>query len=933
MAEQPINSDQIIDPKFLDIAIAKANEFLIVNKELTDVLKTNLGITKQSLSNIKINNSADLKQQAFLTAEAAKELKNLEALKKAAAQTEQALQKVEQERIRTNRELAKSEAEYNRQITKNTKDVQVATNAYDALKKKYNDLSRAQMELDARGRNTGVVFRGIQQEALNLRAELDRVEQGAGRFQRNVGNYTSTFNGLGNSVNQLTREMPAFAVSMNTGFLAISNNLPIFFDQLQKINAENAILLKQGKPIESVFSKLGGAIFSMGSLLSVGVTLLTIFGGKIVKVIGSLFDSADAFTLNAEALKEYTDALNNVQNAQDDLDKSIGSLQKQLIAQEGLIGKAGDAQLEALDKLGDQYIDREKKRKIEVGKIITAQLKDGEKEVDIEVKKVNGITEIRRKGSEEVIRLNADANKILTNYSGFFHKEIQTQNEKAIQDKLDILNREDAIYKKKLDDEYAYRLQIDYQDYKADKAKKKAKEKDLIDLTDRIIKQNILNESDTKQRAESMAKFDERIAIKEVNRINATWKQKQLLILAIQQDTINNLIKIDEDYTKKEQDIINKNFEEKNAIADINIKATHKVIEDNRDFELWTLEQQYNEEKAKGDKASKAKLIKLNQLILDKKALLIQARADEEKEGKTDFEKTAIQNKADIDIKKLKLDSQKKDADDNDKFRAEQLKKDMIFASKIIDAIAKAEAEKSKVRVEGFDRAIKDEEKNIETQRNLAQRGLKNTLAEEEARKIQLERQKEEEKQKEIKRQKALAFFKLFASYAEKDPNTALQNALKDTIIAEAVSAAFIDGTENVGKDAQFTGNKFKNGQDGYIAKFDGDERIINPEQNRMIGNLSNEALADLAYKHNNGLLDTAKYGVIQSSDFGSNIANSALLMATIQTNKRLESLEQAINNKPVPNFEFDKYGDFIKEVIEGGFTKRTTIIQNKPRI
>ena len=42
----------------------------------------------------------------------------------------------------------------------------------------------------------------------------------------------SKFNMLGNSINQITRELPAFSVSANTGFLAISNNLPILADAI-----------------------------------------------------------------------------------------------------------------------------------------------------------------------------------------------------------------------------------------------------------------------------------------------------------------------------------------------------------------------------------------------------------------------------------------------------------------------------------------------------------------------------------------------------------------------------------------------------------------------------------------------------------------------------------------------------------------------------
>lgn len=99
-----------------------------------------------------------------------------------------------------------------------------------------------------------------------------------------VKGVTSQFNALGNSINQLSREMPAFAVSANTGLLAISNNLPALSDAIAKIRAENKLLASEGKQTTSVLSQLGKALFSWQTLLSVGVTLLTVYGGKLIEM-------------------------------------------------------------------------------------------------------------------------------------------------------------------------------------------------------------------------------------------------------------------------------------------------------------------------------------------------------------------------------------------------------------------------------------------------------------------------------------------------------------------------------------------------------------------------------------------------------------------------------------------------------------------------
>ncbi len=146
---------------------------------------------------------------------------------------------------------------YDKEINETVKQIVALKEATDKLGASN---SRAKQEIDAVSIATKNAFNATQLNA--------------------VKNASTQFNSLGNSVNQISRELPAFAVSANVGFLAISNNLPIFFDALEKVKKENEALASQGKKTTSVLSQLGGAIFSAGSLLSIGVTLLTVYGAK-----------------------------------------------------------------------------------------------------------------------------------------------------------------------------------------------------------------------------------------------------------------------------------------------------------------------------------------------------------------------------------------------------------------------------------------------------------------------------------------------------------------------------------------------------------------------------------------------------------------------------------------------------------------------------
>ncbi len=119
----------------------------------------------------------------------------------------------------------------------------------------------------------------------------------------------SSFNGLGNSINQLSRELPAFTYSAQTGFLALSNNIPILADQINNLKAKNLELVASGQKAIPVWKSLSSAILSFQTALSFGVTLLTIYGGEIVSWIGSLFKGEEQLKETNEALEKFNETV------------------------------------------------------------------------------------------------------------------------------------------------------------------------------------------------------------------------------------------------------------------------------------------------------------------------------------------------------------------------------------------------------------------------------------------------------------------------------------------------------------------------------------------------------------------------------------------------------------------------------------------------
>ena len=180
-----------------------------------------------------------------------------------------------------------------------------------SLRKQLNQLIITYDNIGRANRNGGV-GKDLLTQIKAVQTELNAAEQATGRFQRNVGNYSSAFNGLGMSIQQIARELPSATMGINMFFLAISNNLPIFFDEVQKARKEYAAYLaelsKGNKDIQKVapvWKQLAAGIFSWNTALVLGITLLTAYGKEIFDYIGGLFGATEEQKRLNESLKDF----------------------------------------------------------------------------------------------------------------------------------------------------------------------------------------------------------------------------------------------------------------------------------------------------------------------------------------------------------------------------------------------------------------------------------------------------------------------------------------------------------------------------------------------------------------------------------------------------------------------------------------------------
>lgn len=325
----------------LDKTMQEATQHFIDNSKKM-ALATPSGVAGNAENNAAI--TAQLKTQADTIAKLSAELVNLNDKLTKLNTTKSATKKLTADEIVQNQAERKAAIEL-------AKANSSLIGSYEKLNIRHQQAVRNAQNLGATYGVTSKQFKKAADEANVLDKELKELDSTLGKNQRNVGNYKSGYNALGNSINQLSREAPAFANSMNTGFMAISNNLPALTDAIKGIREENALLKAEGKPTVSVFKQLASSIFSWQTLISVGVTLLTVYGAKLVEITQAAIKGNGAF----KSMAENQEALNlAVQEGNKDASKEISQLDI-LYRTATNVALSTEQRKKAVDKLQELY--------------------------------------------------------------------------------------------------------------------------------------------------------------------------------------------------------------------------------------------------------------------------------------------------------------------------------------------------------------------------------------------------------------------------------------------------------------------------------------------------------------------------------------------------------------------------------------------------
>jgi myosin heavy subunit len=360
-------------------------------------------------------------------------------------QTEKQLQKTRLDELRLQKQREQAFDKYEKQLASENAKLQAASNTYNKLQVELNKLSNTYKDLATR-KAQGATLTKVEAEQMTYLEKrikqhdttLKAVDATMGKYQRNVGNYAGAFNPLSNSINQLSREMPAFANSVQTGFMAISNNLPIFFDAMGQAIAQQKELQAQGQPSKNALQLLAGSFFTLGTALSVGVTLLTLFGPKLVDAIFNTEKKKQADEAATKALedknkaeKDYFDTISK--SGSEEISRS-----KILLENAKNVNMSMAERLDAIKQLKERYPDYLGHLTNE--QILSGKTAEAENKLNEALMKRGVAIALQGKLTEQYNKLSA----VLINIS-----EIQ-ENQAKIQENSKKLNQEDFDLAKKM---------------------------------------------------------------------------------------------------------------------------------------------------------------------------------------------------------------------------------------------------------------------------------------------------------------------------------------------------------------------------------------------------------------------------------------------------------------------------------------------------
>lgn len=272
---------------------ASANEVVRLNGVIAETQSLLRALNSNSTVSIQIDGLGNLRTTSGLIGEVERKISELEANKT------KIVDPVELDKA--NKELAELKGELTRLngITKiapiDDDNLANSGSLLQSLQNELEDLKRAAMDVQLVDPNAEMKLRDIANKMGAVQKRMLELTSTSSRSMMGVTN-------LGYSASQVLREAPAFLYGLNTGIMALSNNLPILVDDFK---AAQAAAKETGKSGAAAWAEMGKQIFSVAGMMTLAVVAIQVFM-KYIDEADSEFKALDS------RIKSVKDTISNL---------------------------------------------------------------------------------------------------------------------------------------------------------------------------------------------------------------------------------------------------------------------------------------------------------------------------------------------------------------------------------------------------------------------------------------------------------------------------------------------------------------------------------------------------------------------------------------------------------------------------------------------
>lgn len=930
---EDIEKLQVIIEK-VDKASKASTEATKIRKNAQDDLnktqKSSIKIQEQVVKNIK----EESKSLEVLQA-------NLDSLRKQRS----SLNKAEKEGLISAQEANKQRAEINvliKQASKQLNDEQKAilkqVDAYSELVDATNDAQKQFKILAAQFGINSKEAKDARKEFNRLDKELREINDSAKDGRRDVGRYSDALKETKDNLKGIQGELQDARTDL-TNFAAAAITAVVALKGLETSVDANE---KSSEKLRKTQSQLGGAFSAIknaiGGTIAAGIDFFKIIQGiddKGISLTNTLDELSEATSNLGQKIKDGAIAAGEASDATFNLEKAQRGLQQAVAVLNGEIEKQNLISGDTTRGFDEQEEAAQRSTRLQIERALILQ-KLALEEVNIIEKQIAA----QGKGAQTV----------------------QLQNELSAK-RIELTEIQNELDLATLDNEKVIR-----------EVRRDRFERELDFTIDAFDAQKTVNErliaDDRKTLAERQSIFERTVELTE-----SSFANQIKLVEGFTQQTLNlnELVKIDDEEVIRARlrgrnlddvtlgrilEIIRERKLILQDIADLEREITD-AIQEQLDVRLQAIDDVDNVLREREiDRINRE--LENEELSTEKRIELINERTEKEEEilrnnantllrndELTAEQRKVIEEQLINDLANLE-NSRLDDVDDvndlileSDKKLAEKRKEELVefteFASDVLSELNDVITDDFDEKNKQTEQEIEKREGNVQTQRDLAAKGLENTLQEEEKQlaESRIRQQQELERQQKIEEAIRLtqAYFAAFQARVAEDPNSAPFLALRDVLLAKGIATGIkglvggfaYDGVDNTGPG----GNIDNKG--GMLYVVHPDEQIWSKQNVADGGDRTRAESIDILNRYDNGQLQTmVTTPQINTNIFKSNPTQLEKGFASLKS--EMYEVKIAIQNKPVQQVDVDSFGN-LRETFYREGRKDVIIHKRKSRV